>query len=541
MSSVALSPTATRTRVPGRLAVGPWIVAIIVVVPTFMEILDTTVANVSLRYMAGGLSAAQTDADWVITSYLAANAIVLPITGWLAARLGRRNYFLLSIAVFTLASAMCGFATSLSQMIFFRVIQGLSGGGLQPCSQGALMDAFPPEKQGTAMTLFGLAAIIAPIIGPTLGGWLCVDYNWRWIFLINVPIGLVALVGAYAVVDDPDYLKQERAKLLRQPLNFDYIGLSLLVLAMCCWEIMLSKGQEWDWLGDPFGRVQTLMALFVLGLGLLIVRETRTASPIIDFRVLRERNFAVCCVIMFLAFAVVYCASIALPTLLQGLYGYDALRSGLAMSPSGISSMAAMVVAGFLLGRQFDARWLIAAGLVVMAAGNYWMARMNLQISPSQVVGPRMVLTLGLGLLFAPISVAAYKYVPVHLRGAAVGLLSLLRTEGGSVGTSMSHTIQEPRQQFHLSRLGENLGPLNPHVRSFLEQSRESFLQWTGDPARSQQLGVQALDNLRQQQAASMAFFDVFWLCAVLSAALVVLVLLMKRSVAEKGEHISAE
>ena len=210
------------------------------------------------------------------------------------------------------------------------------------------------------------------------------------------------------------------------------------------------------------------------------------------------------------------------------------------MSPSGVSSMAAMVVAGILLGRQFDARWLIAAGLVVMAAGNYWMARMNLQISPWQVVWPRMVLTLGLGLLFAPASVAAYKYIPVHLRGAAVGLLSLLRTEGGSVGTSMAQTIQEPRQQFHLSRLGENLGPLNPHVQSFLDQTREFFMQWTGDPARSQQLAVQSLDNLRQQQAASLAFFDIFWVCAVLSAALVVLVLLMKRSVAEKGEHVSA-
>ena len=263
MSSIALSPTAV-----SRSAVNPWFVAGIVVVPTFMEILDTTVANVALRYMAGGLSAAQSDAEWIITSYLAANAIVLPITGWLSAHLGRRNYFLLSIAVFTLASAMCGFATSLPQMILFRVIQGLSGGGLQPCSQGILMDSFPPEKQGTAMTLFGLAAIIAPIVGPTLGGWLCVNYNWRWIFLINVPIGLVALVGAYAVVDDPDYLKQERAEFRGKPLNFDSIGLSLLVLVMCCWEIMLSKGREWDWLGDPFGRVQTLLILFVRGAGL---------------------------------------------------------------------------------------------------------------------------------------------------------------------------------------------------------------------------------------------------------------------------------
>ncbi len=321
MSTMALSPVAI-----SRPAINYWVVAGVVVVPTFMEILDTTIANVALRYIAGGLSAPATDADWVITSYLAANAIVLPITGWLSARLGRRNYFLLSIALFTLASLACGFATSLGQMILFRVIQGLAGGGLQPCSQGVLMDTFPEEKQGTAMTLFGVAAIIAPIVGPTLGGWLCVDYNWRWIFLVNVPIGLVSLVGAWLVVEDPGYLQRERAELSRQPLNFDYIGLGLLALLMSCWEIMLSKGQEWDWLGDPFGRVQTLIIVQVLALGLLLFRETRIASPIIDFRCLGERNFALSCVIMFCAFAGLYAASIALPGMLQTLFGYDALR-----------------------------------------------------------------------------------------------------------------------------------------------------------------------------------------------------------------------
>jgi DHA2 family multidrug resistance protein len=359
--------------------------------------------------------------------------------------------------------------------------------------------------------------------------------------LVNVPIGVFSLVAAYAVVDDPDYLKKERVALQGWPLNFDYIGLSMLVLVMSCWEIMLSKGQEWDWLSDPFGRVQTLVAIFVLGLGFLIFHEMRTASPIIDFRILGERNFAVSCVIMFFAFAVVYGASIALPSMLQTLFGYDALRAGLVMSPSGVSSLAAMVVVGFLLGRQFDARWLIAAGLVVMAAANYWMVRLNLQISPRQVVGPRMLLTLGLGLLFAPISVAAYKYVPMNLRGAAVGLLSLLRTEGGSVGTSMSQTIQERREQFHLSRLTDGLGLLNSHVYGFLGRTRDLFFQRTGDPARSPLLSLESLDELRQQQGASLAYFDVFWIGAVVSASLIVLVLLMKRSVAEKGEHIGAE
>ena len=468
MSSMALSPAAV-----SRPAVNHWVVAGVVVVPTFMEILDTTIANVALRYIAGGLSAAQTDAEWVITSYLAANAIVLPITGWLSAHLGRRNYFLLSIAIFTLASAMCGFATSLPQMILFRVIQGLAGGGLQPCSQGILLDAFPPEKQGTAMTLFGVAAMIAPIVGPTLGGWLCVNYNWRWIFLINVPIGLLALVAAYAVVDDPDYLKQERAELRRKPLNFDYIGLGLLVLVMSCWEIMLSKGQEWDWLGDPFGRVQTLLILFVLGLGLLIVREMRTASPIINFRVLGERNFAMSCVIMFFAFAVVYCAKHRAAVAAPGAVRLRRPCLGAGRCPRRASPrLAAMVVAGILLGRQVDARWLIAAGLVVMAAAYYWMARMNLQISPWQVVWPRMLMALGWGCCSPRSAWPPTSTLLCICAGRRSDCSACSAPRGAASAPRWPRPSRSAREQFHLSRLGENLGPLNPHVQSFLEQAQ---------------------------------------------------------------------
>src|SRR5216683_6733746 len=377
MSSVALSPPAV-----SRPAINPWFVAAAVIVPTFMEVLDTTIANVALRYIAGGLSAAVTDSEWVITSYLAANAVILPISGWLSARLGRRNYFMLSIAVFTLASALCGMATSLVQIILFRVIQGLAGGGLQPSSQGVLLDSFPPEKQGQAQTLFGLAALLAPIVGPTLGGWLVVNYDWRWIFLINVPVGILALVAAYFLVDDPAYLKKERAELRRKPLNFDYIGLGLLALVMSSWEIMLSKGQEWDWVSDPFWRVQTLMLCFVLGLGFLILREMRIKNPIVNFRVLGERNLAMSCVILSCAYAVLYANSFSLPNMLQALFGYDAYRAGLVLSPGGITSLSALVIAGLLLGRGTDARWLVAAGLVLVAAANYWMALLNLQVSP---------------------------------------------------------------------------------------------------------------------------------------------------------------
>ncbi|HLN32400.1 MAG TPA: DHA2 family efflux MFS transporter permease subunit [Gemmataceae bacterium] len=534
--SATLSLTAA-----ARPRVNPWFVAAAVVVPTFMEVLDTTIANVALRYIAGGLSAAVTDSEWVLTSYLAANATILPISGWISAHLGRRNYFLLSIAIFTIASALCGMATSLGQIILFRVIQGLAGGGLQPSSQGVLLDSFPPEKQGAAQTMFGVAALLAPVVGPVLGGYLTVFYEWRWIFYINIPVGAVALVMCYLLVDDPDYLKKQRAELRRRPLNFDYIGLGLLALAISCWEIMLSKGQEWDWLGDPFWRVQTLLILFVLGLGFLIFREMRIGNPVVNFRPLGERNFAACCVIIFCAYAVLYGYTTSLPGLLQSLFGYDAYVSGLVLAPAGLFSVVVLLIVGALLGRGTDARWLMACGLLLLATGNYWMAMMNLYISPWQVVWPRVVTIVGLSMIFAPLNVAAFKYTPRNLRGAAVGLLALLRNEGGSVGTSVAQTIQERREQFHLSRLGENLDSLNPHVQSFFDGGRAFFLQQTGDPAQSQQMALQVLANLRQQQAASLAYFDVFWMFAVLGVALVFLVLLMKRSVAEKGAHVGAE
>jgi DHA2 family multidrug resistance protein len=524
-----------------RAGINPWLVAAIVVVPTFMEVLDTTIAVVALRYIAGGLSATVDDGEWVLTSYLAANAIILPITGWLSARLGRRNYFLLSIAVFTLASGLCGMSTSLGELIAFRVLQGLAGGGLQPSSQGVLLDAFPQEKQGIAMTLFGLAALLAPVVGPTLGGWITDSYSWRWVFLINVPVGLLALAACYAFLRDPDYLTKQRLELKKQPLRFDSLGLFLLVIVMVSWEVMLSKGQEWDWLNDPFGRVQTLAVLFAVGLVALIVWELRHPSPVVNFRPLRERNFAGCCVIVFSAFAVLYAASSSLPGLLQSLFGYDALDAGLVMSPAGFFAVVAMPVVGKLLGRGTDARWLIATGLFVMAIGNYWMSQMNLDISPGQVVWPRIMLVLGLSICFAPANVAAYLYTPPLMRGAAIGLLSLLRNEGGSVGTSMAQTFQERRDQFHVLRLGEFLDPLNQAVTSFFAEAGQTFQQQTGDPAAAQQLAGQALENLRQAQASSLAYFDVFVLLAAATVVIMPVLLLMKRSVAEKGARIGGE
>jgi MFS transporter, DHA2 family, multidrug resistance protein len=521
--------------------INPWLVAIAVVIPTFMEVLDTTIANVALRHIAGGLSAPVTDGQWVITSYLAANAIILPISGWLSVRLGRRHYFLLSIAVFTFASALCGMATSLNALIASRVLQGLAGGGLQPSSQGVLLDAFPRERQGTAMTAFGIAALLAPVVGPTLGGFITDNYGWRWIFYLNVPVGLLALFMCRAVVTDPTYLKVEHDKMRTQRSRFDILGLCLLSVTMVCWEIMLSKGQEWDWLGDPFFRVQTLLILFVFCLTALIYRELRIAHPLINFRTLLDRNFRSCCIVIFCAFGVLYANTTALPGLLQSLFGYDATTSGLVLSPAGVFAIIVLLIVGVLLSRGVDARYLMATGLLVLAFGSYWMSRLNLEISPWQIVWPRVVFIAGLSMIFAPLNVAAFLYIPKELRGAAVGLLALLRNEGGSVGTSVAQTIQERRDQFHSLRLGENLDPFNPAVNTYLSQVQPGFLQHTGDPVAAHQMALQSLDNLRQQQSAALAYFDSFFAFGVLALALVFLVLLMKRSVAEKGAHVAAE
>ncbi|HEY4234003.1 MAG TPA: DHA2 family efflux MFS transporter permease subunit [Lacipirellulaceae bacterium] len=524
-----------------RPTISPWLIAAAVVIPTFMEVLDTTIANVALRYIAGGLSAPETDSEWVITSYLAANAIVLPISGWLGMRLGRRNYFLLSIAVFTFASAMCGMATSLNVLIAARVLQGLAGGGLQPSSQAILLDAFPPQKQGSAMTIFAVAALLAPVVGPTLGGYITDNYGWRWIFYLNVPVGLFALAMCRAVVTDPDYLKAARAEARKEHKPFDTIGLCLLSVTMVSWEIMLSKGQEWDWFGDPFWRVQTLAALFVGGLTSLVVRELRIGNPLVNFRTLKDRNFRACCLIIFCTFGVLYANTTTLPGMLQSLFGYDATTSGLVLSPAGVFAVMILFVVGALLSRGVDARYLMATGLVVLAAGNYWLSLLNLEISPWQVVWPRVVVIAGLSMIFAPLNVAAFLYIPKEMRGAAVGLLALLRNEGGSVGTSVAQIIHERREQFHTLRLNEHLDSLNPNVNQQWKKAADFFYQHTGDGPLSQQLTLQALQNLRNQQSSSLAYFDVFWASAAVAILLVFLVLLMRRSAAEKGAHVAAE
>ncbi len=530
-----------RSAGPARPAVNPWFIAMAVSIATFMEVLDTSIANVALRYIAGGLSAANNDSEWVITSYLAANAAVLLLSGWLSQYLGRRNYYLASVALFTASSAACGLATSLEQLILFRILQGIGGGGLQPVTQAVLVDTFPPEKQGSAQTLFGISALIAPVLGPTLGGYISDNYSWEWIFLINVPMGMIAFGLNYWLLEDPEYLKEERRELRSKPLNFDYIGLGLIVVVMSTMEVLLSKGQEWDWLGDPFGRIQWLLGIFVVGLVGMVVWESRHPAPILNLGPFKDRNFVACGIVAYVAFAILYASMTLLPGMLQTLFGYNAEWSGLVLSPAGLFSIPTMVVVGFLIGKRVDARWLIMVGAVFMAAGAYWFALLNLDVSAVQIIWPRVVQQVGTAFMFAPLSVAAFMYLPKELRGAAAGIFAVLRNEGGSAGTSMGKTLVQRRLPLHTDRLGENLNSLSTPFNDALQSGQQFFEGVTGDPVTSREMALQAIDNLRQQQAGALSYFDGFYIFAILALGIIPLALLMKRSVAEPGQHIGME
>ena len=406
-----------------------------------MEVLDTTIANVALRYIAGGLSAPATDSEWVITSYLAANAIILPISGWIAARTRAEGTISSCRSRCSRSPRHC--AARHTSLNYADRLSRASRSGRRRTSAfqpGNFARCIPAGETGRGHDALRHRRSFSPgpVVGPTLGGYITDNYGWRWIFYLNLPVGLFALFVCRAVVSDPPYLTAQRAQMHKQHARFDTLGLVLLSVTMVCWEIALSKGQEWDWFGDPFYRVQTLSLLFAGCLIGLIYRETRIANPLINFKTLLDRNFRSCCIIIFCAFGVLYANTTSLPGLLQSLFGYDATTSGLVLSPAGIGAVIILFIVGMLMGRGVDARYLMAVGLVTLAAGNYWMSQLNLSIGPWQVVWPRVVVIAGLSMIFAPLNVAAFQHIPPQLRRAAVGLLALLRTMKGAVSERRS-------------------------------------------------------------------------------------------------------
>ncbi|MBV8318470.1 MAG: DHA2 family efflux MFS transporter permease subunit [Planctomycetaceae bacterium] len=514
-----------------RPAINPWIIAMTVTLATFMEVLDTSIANVALPHIAGSLSVSVHESTWVLTSYLVANAVVLPLTGWLSSILGRKRFYMSCVVLFTISSALCGMATSIEQLVLFRVLQGLAGGGLQPSEQAILMDTFPPARRGMAMAIYTLAILVAPVLGPTLGGYITENYSWRLIFYINIPVGVLSVFLSSLVLEDPPYLKAQRAAHRGRPMRIDFLGLSLLSIGLAALELMLDKGQEHDWFDSPF--IVHLAVVAAVMLIAVVFWELRHPAPIINLRLFCDRNFAAASVCVFCAFGVLYGSNVLLPQMLQTLMGYSALNAGLVLSPAGFVTMLEMPVIGILLSRGADARKMIVAGLLTVGLASLWMAGLNLGVSPGMVISPRNFQTLGAGLMFVPLNMIAYAFIPKDQTNNASGLFSLVRNEGSSIGVALTNTLLQRRTQFHQFRLTEHINPLNPTASQWLTGVSGAFLARRGDPGLAHRQGLRMMYQFVQQQAAAVSYLDMFWLFAMLAFAVIPLAFLMKRSTSD--------
>ena len=499
-----------------------------------MEVLDTSIANVALPYISGGLSVGRSQSTWVLTSYLVANAIVLPLSGWLMGLFGRKRFYMSCVFLFTISSALCGAAPNIGLLIFFRVLQGLGGGGLQPSEQGILVDTFPPQSRGMAMAIYGVAVVVAPILGPVLGGYISDNYSWRWIFYINIPIGIISLILTSIIVQDPPGTDEEVRKNWRAGLKIDYIGLALVSLGLGSLEVLYAKGQEWDWFGDPFWRAQTFFIAMAVGLIAFVIWELIHPNPMVNLRLLGDRNFLASGLIIYLSFAVLYGSNVDTPQMLQELFGYDAFHAGLILSPSAFFTMAMMPIVGFLLGKKVDARFIIPFGLLALAGSSYWQAHLDLYTSPFMFVAPRCVQMLGVGMLFVPLNNAAYLYLPKNQVNNAAGLFNMLRNEGGSLGIAIVTVMVDRRTQFHQLRLAEHVRPSAPAVDRWLDYFTQTRMVRGGmTEVMAQQQSQGLLSQMVHNQAREMAYLDIFWIFAIMALAALPLIFLMKKSVAQ--------
>jgi MFS transporter, DHA2 family, multidrug resistance protein len=489
-----------------RAAINPWLIAVAVMSSTFMEVLDTTVVNVSLRHIAGNLSATTDEATWTLTSYLVANAIVLPMTGWLASNFGRKRLLTASVIGFTAASFLCGMAPSLGFLIFCRVIQGACGGGLQPLSQAILLEAFPQEKRGQAMAFWALGIVVAPMLGPVLGGWLTDNYSWRWVFYINVPIGAISVLLTYLFIFDPHYLR-------KKSLGIDYWGIGLLVLGIGSLQIMLDKGQEDDWFGSQF--ITVLAILAVIGFTGLIIRELKTAHPVMDLGVFRYRSFAIGTSLMTVVGLALYGSTVLLPLLMQEVLGFTATRAGITNVPRGMASFIAMPFIGYLTSKV-DPRKLLGVGFVAGAIAMFQLSRLTLVAGFWDFWWPLVVQGASLGLVFVPLTTATNDPVPLDRMGNATSIFNLMRNLGASIGISIVETVQYRKQQIHTSILGAHVDPANPLTQRTFQGLRAYFLSRGSDPASATHQANAALFALVERQAAMLSYNDVFLFLAIM-------------------------
>ena len=527
MSTLAQSDALTTDF--SRPAVNPWLIAFTVMLATFMEVLDTSIANVALPHIAGNLSAGVDESTWVLTSYLVSNAIVLPLTGWFSRLFGRKSFYMSCVLIFIVSSFLCGAATSLPMLVFFRILQGAGGGGLQPVSQAILVESFPRAKQGMAMAVYGMGVVVAPIVGPTLGGWITDNYSWRWIFFINIPVGLLSIFLTSTLIHDPPHVSRAENGMRSR---IDYIGLGLLSVGLGFLQVVLDKGQRDDWFSSHFIVWCSLASAF--GLIGAIVWELRQKNPVVELHLFKDRNYATATFLMFLLGVVLYGSTVLLPVLLQTLVGYTAQLSGLVLSPGAIVTLVSLPLVGWLLAR-YQARWLVIFGLLVLSFGMFQLAYINLTTGFWTFVYIWMISRGGLGFLFVPINVVAFSFVPKERMNNATGLINLARNIGGSVGISLVTTLQARLAQMHQSNLVGNMTPLNPRYLDALHGLAATLRARGSTSATALQQASAMLYGELQRQAAMLAFIDVFWVLGVVCLAMIPLMFLIKSSLHTGG------
>lgn len=498
--------------------VSKWIIAMTVILPTFIEVMDTSVVNVSLPHIQGSLSAGVEEVTWVLTSYLVSNAIIIPISGWLSNVFGRKRYLIFSIVLFIIGSVICGAAPTLALLVFARVLQGIGGGGLQPISQAILLESFPVEEHGMAMAIFGMGIVLAPIAGPVLGGWITDNWTWRWVFYINVPAGILAVMMASAFIHDPSYVR-------KKGIRIDYLGLAFLTVGLGCLQMFLDKGERADWFSSDF--ILTLAIISAVALIGLVFAELRSKQPVINLRVFRDRTFAVGNVIMFTGFLTFFSAIVMLPLYLQKLMGYTSVWAGLVLGPGGLATLLVMPLAGNLMKKGVKPQRLLALGILISAYSLWLMSGFTLQADFSAVVWPRVVQAVGMALFFVPLAAATYVNIAREDMGNATGIFNLLRNLGGSIGVAFATTILSQRSQFHQTALVEHLTPFNPAFQIRMQQLLQHSGQGGGGATQSKGLLAFVYSQVLRQ-ASMLGFNDTFWILALLSILLIPLPFFMR-------------
>jgi DHA2 family multidrug resistance protein len=501
-------------------SINPWIIAVAVMLSTFMEVLDTTVVNVSLPHIAGSLSATTDEATWTLTSYLVSNAIILPITGWLANHFGRKRLLLTSVTGFTVASFLCGLAPTLPLLIAFRIIQGACGGGLQPLSQAVLLESFPPKDRGKAMGFWGLGIVVAPMLGPVLGGWLTDSYSWRWVFYINVPIGIAALIMTRLFIFDPPYIR-------RTSHRIDYWGIGMLAVGIGALQVVLDRGQEKDWFGTHW--ITAMMVVAIGALTAFVLYELWAKDPVVNLRVFKNRNYATGAFMMAVLGVGLYGSVVLIPLVLQTLLGYPAVQAGIAMVPRGLGSFIAMPVVGIILMR-FDSRKLLLIGISVCAYTLIELSHLNLNAGYWDFFWPQLFMGLSLGFVFVPLTTVTMDPIPKEGMGNATSLFNLVRNLGGSIGISSVETLQFRAAQNHIAVLGAHVNPLRPGVRAMMSQMQGGFTAAGSDPVTASHQAYSSMWGMVVQQAMMMSYNDTFRILGLMFLVLIPLVFILKKA-----------